>query len=167
MLLCETKYVLPAALEAIKDRRVWGVIVTVAPLIFGAFVYKSDVLVGRILAGMLPTGEISWISYAQRMSMFLVSVTAAGATTVVFPSLAGHGARGDKDSISKDTVMVFRYIAMFSGAVLIAVFGARTRPRSASSPTRGFWSEGHYSHWACLGCIQWVCLRRCFSNCLL
>lgn len=107
--------------EAFRDRRVWGILSMVTPLLIGSLFYKSDILVGRVLAGMLPQGELSWLSYAQRMATFLVMLTAAGVSTVIFPRLAGHGARGDKHSMGTDTAMAFGYIAMLAGGVLTVV----------------------------------------------
>jgi len=66
------------------------------PVIFGAAVYQINLLVGTILASLLPQGSVSYLYYADRLVQFPLGVFAVALSTAVLPSLSRQAAQGDE-----------------------------------------------------------------------
>jgi len=66
------------------------------PTIFGAAVYQINLLVGTLLASLLPEGSISYLYYADRLVQFPLGIFAQAAATAVLPSLSRQAANGDQ-----------------------------------------------------------------------
>ena len=58
------------------------------PAILGAAVYQINILIGTLLASLLPEGSISYLYYADRLVQFPLGVFAIAAATAVLPSLS-------------------------------------------------------------------------------
>lgn len=65
------------------------------PTIFGAAVYQINILVGTLLASLLPPGSVSYLYYADRLVQFPLGIFAQAAATAVLPSLSRQAAGGD------------------------------------------------------------------------
>lgn len=65
------------------------------PTIFGAAVYQINILVGTLLASLLPEGSVSYLYYADRLVQFPLGIFAQAAATAVLPSLSRQAASGD------------------------------------------------------------------------
>jgi putative peptidoglycan lipid II flippase len=65
------------------------------PTIFGAAVYQINILVGTLLASLLPQGSVSYLYYADRLVQFPLGIFAQAAATAVLPSLSRQVAGGD------------------------------------------------------------------------
>ena len=65
------------------------------PAIFGAAVYQINILVGTLLASLLPEGSVSYLYYADRLVQFPLGIFAQAAATAVLPSLSRQAANGD------------------------------------------------------------------------
>ena len=65
------------------------------PTIFGAAVYQINILVGTLLASLLPGGSVSYLYYADRLVQFPLGIFAQAAATAVLPSLSRQAANGD------------------------------------------------------------------------
>ena len=65
------------------------------PAIFGAAVYQINILVGTLLASLLPEGSVSYLYYADRLVQFPLGIFAQAAATAVLPSLSRQAAGGD------------------------------------------------------------------------
>ncbi len=65
------------------------------PTIFGAAVYQINILVGTLLASLLPEGSVSYLYYADRLVQFPLGIFAHAAATAVLPSLSRQAAKGD------------------------------------------------------------------------
>lgn len=72
------------------------------PTIFGAAVYQINILVGTLLASLLPTGSVSYLYYADRLVQFPLGIFAIAIATAVLPSLSRQAANMDIDAV-KDT----------------------------------------------------------------
>ncbi|OGP56738.1 MAG: murein biosynthesis integral membrane protein MurJ [Deltaproteobacteria bacterium RBG_13_49_15] len=72
------------------------------PTIFGAAVYQVNILVGTLLASLLPEGSVSFLYYADRLVQFPLGIFAIAIATAVLPSLSRQAAAGDIDGL-KDT----------------------------------------------------------------
>jgi putative peptidoglycan lipid II flippase len=65
------------------------------PAVVGGAAYHLNILVGTMLASLLPEGSVSYLYYADRLVEFPLGVAAMAAATAILPSLARHAAAGD------------------------------------------------------------------------
>lgn len=65
------------------------------PTIFGAAVYQINILVGTLLASLLPEGSVSYLYYADRLVQFPLGIFGQAAATAVLPSLSRQAASRD------------------------------------------------------------------------
>ena len=72
------------------------------PAIFGAAVYQINILVGTLLASLLPEGSISYLYYADRLVQFPLGIFAIAVATAVLPSLSRQAAINDFEGV-RDT----------------------------------------------------------------
>jgi len=75
------------------------------PAVFGAAVYQVNIIVGRMLATMLPEGSVSYLYYADRLVQFPLGVFAISGAMAALPSLSRQAAARDYEAVA-DT---FRY----------------------------------------------------------
>lgn len=68
------------------------------PSIFGAAVYQINILVGTLLASLLPEGSVSYLYYADRLVQFPLGIFAIAASTAVLPSLSRQATAKDSES---------------------------------------------------------------------
>ena len=94
------------------------------PTIFGAAVYQINILIGTLLASMLPEGSISYLYYADRLVQFPLGIFAIAIATAVLPSLSREAAAGNfeavRDTFSHAMKLVF-FITIPSMAGLIVL----------------------------------------------
>lgn len=69
------------------------------PAVFGAAVYQINILVGTLLASLLPEGSISYLYYADRLVQFPLGIFAIATATAVLPSLSRQAASGDLEAV--------------------------------------------------------------------
>ena len=69
------------------------------PAIFGAAVYQINVLVGTLLASLLPEGSVSYLYYADRLVQFPLGIFAIATATAVLPTLSRQAAAKDYDEL--------------------------------------------------------------------
>lgn len=72
------------------------------PAIFGAAVYQINILVGTLLASLLPEGSVSYLYYADRLVQFPLGIFAIAVATAVLPSLSRQAAINDFEGV-RDT----------------------------------------------------------------
>ncbi|MBU0987279.1 MAG: murein biosynthesis integral membrane protein MurJ, partial [Proteobacteria bacterium] len=81
------------------------------PTIFGAAVYQINILVGTLLASLLPEGSVSYLYYADRLVQFPLGIFAIATATAVLPSLSRQVAAEDyagvNDTFSYAMKLVF------------------------------------------------------------
>lgn len=65
------------------------------PTVFGAAVYQINILVGTLLASLLPEGSVSYLYYADRLVQFPLGIFAIATATAVLPSLSRQAAAED------------------------------------------------------------------------
>jgi putative peptidoglycan lipid II flippase len=58
------------------------------PAVFGAAVYQINILVGTLLASLLPDGSVSYLYYADRLVQFPLGIFAIAVATAVLPSFS-------------------------------------------------------------------------------
>jgi len=69
------------------------------PAVFGAAVYQINILVGTLLASLLPDGSVSYLYYADRMVQFPLGIFAIATATAVLPSFSRYAAAQDSTAL--------------------------------------------------------------------
>jgi putative peptidoglycan lipid II flippase len=69
------------------------------PAVFGAAVYQVNILVGTLLASLLPEGSVAYLYYADRLVQFPLGVFAIALATAVLPSLSKQAAADDLEGL--------------------------------------------------------------------
>lgn len=67
----------------------------VLPAAIGAGATQVNLVVGLILASLLPTGAVSYLFYADRLNQLTVGVVGVAIATALLPTIAAQLARGD------------------------------------------------------------------------
>jgi putative peptidoglycan lipid II flippase len=65
------------------------------PAVFGAAVYQVNILVGTLLASLLPEGSVSYLYYADRVVQFPLGIFAISMSVAVLPSLSRQASADD------------------------------------------------------------------------
>lgn len=73
--------------------------VLMLPAVFGAAVYQINILVGTLLASLLPEGSVSYLYYADRLVQFPLGIFAIATATAVLPSLSRQATSGDLEAV--------------------------------------------------------------------
>lgn len=80
------------------------------PATVGTAIFQLNVLIGTVLASLLPTGSVSYLWYADRVFEFPIGLFAAALGTAALPSMASQAARGDiaavRDSLEFSLVLM-------------------------------------------------------------
>jgi len=79
-----------------------------APMIFGAAVYQINLLVGTVLASVLPPGSVSYLWYAGRVFEFPLGIFTVALGTAALPSFATQVARGAHDELRRSLLFSIR-----------------------------------------------------------
>ncbi len=69
------------------------------PAVFGAAVYQINMVIGTLLASLLPEGSVSYLYYADRLVQFPLGIFAIATATAVLPSLSKQVAKEDFDGL--------------------------------------------------------------------
>ncbi len=69
------------------------------PAALGAAVYQINILVGTLLASLLPSGSVSYLYYADRVVQFPLGIFAIALGTASLPSLSRFAAQRDMDGL--------------------------------------------------------------------
>lgn len=91
------------------------------PAAFGGAVYQINVMIGTILASMLPVGGVSWLYYADRLVELPLGVFAIALGTAVLPSMSRQAANGDMASLTDSVSFALRLIAFFTIPASVAL----------------------------------------------
>lgn len=70
------------------------------PAVFGAAVYQVNILVGTLLASLLPEGSVSYLYYADRVVQFPLGIFAISMSVAILPSLSRQAAARDINSLA-------------------------------------------------------------------
>jgi putative peptidoglycan lipid II flippase len=81
------------------------------PAVFGAAVYQVNILVGTLLASLLPEGSVSYLYYADRLVQFPLGIFAVSMATAVLPTLsrqaAAHDLNGFRETFAQGMKLIF------------------------------------------------------------
>jgi putative peptidoglycan lipid II flippase len=73
------------------------------PAVFGVGVYYLNLMVGNILASLLPQGSVSYLYYAQRLFEFPLGIFIVSVAQAVLPSMSRQAAAGELEGL-KDSL---------------------------------------------------------------
>lgn len=99
-------------------RRFWMLL---APLLIGAACAQLVVLVDRPLAIGLTEGSVSRMGYAWRIASAVASLATSGLAVVIFPALAQHAARGDRQQLRNDLAEGWRFLVVVLVPVVLGI----------------------------------------------
>jgi putative peptidoglycan lipid II flippase len=84
------------------------------PAAFAGAVYQINVMIGTILASLLPPGSVSWLYYADRLVELPLGVFAITLGVAVLPSMSRQAGNGDMDALKQSVSFALRLIAFFT-----------------------------------------------------
>lgn len=84
------------------------------PSLYGGAVYQLNVLVITLLASFLPTGSVSYLWYADRITEFPLGIFAVALATVSLPTLSAQRARGDMLAFARTLRSGFQMVLALS-----------------------------------------------------
>jgi putative peptidoglycan lipid II flippase len=95
------------------------------PAALSGAVYQINVLVGTILASLLPAGGVSWLYYADRLVELPLGVFGIALGTAVLPSMSRQASNGDVPGLSKSVSFALRFTAFFTIPASVALIVLR------------------------------------------
>lgn len=95
------------------------------PLILGMFVLQLNVLVTRFLASRLPSGNVSVLDYASRVSVGVMELLTSGVFLVTLANWSGLIAEGNFDELRNKFGNTFRIILFIVTPVIAVLFVLR------------------------------------------
>lgn len=84
--------------------------VLMGPAVFGAAVYQINILVGTMLASLLPEGSVSYLYYSDRLVQFPLGIFAISMSVAILPSLSRQAAASDVAALGNTFSYAMRLI---------------------------------------------------------
>jgi putative peptidoglycan lipid II flippase len=106
------------------------------PSVFGSAVYQLNILLGTLLASLLPTGSVSYLYYADRLVQLPLGVFGVAVGMAALPGLANLAAMGKMDEF-KTSLNSALGLSLFVGLPATAGLIALSGPIIATLFTRG------------------------------
>jgi putative peptidoglycan lipid II flippase len=78
-----------------RDPNVGRVLKLMVPALLGVSAAQISLLINTQIASTMPTGTVSWLSYADRLMEFPTALLGVAAGTIILPSLVKHHAEAD------------------------------------------------------------------------
>jgi putative peptidoglycan lipid II flippase len=108
-----------------RSEQLRAVVRLMGPTVLGSAVYLINMTVSRFVGLSLSDATVSVLNYAQRLMELPIGVFAVAVSTVVFPLISRHAARGDMDQLGSAYRKGMRLILMINipaavGLVLLA-----------------------------------------------
>jgi len=95
------------------------------PTILGAAVYQINILVGTLLASLLPQGSVSYLYYADRLVQFPLGIFAIAIATAVLPALSRQAAVKDMDGLNQTFAYAIRLVLFITIPAMIGLIVLR------------------------------------------
>lgn len=96
------------------------------PAAFGGAVSQINVMVGTILASLLPVGGVSWLYYGDRIMELPLGIFGIALGTAVLPSMSRQATSGDLTALSRSVSFALRLTAFFTIPAMVALILLRT-----------------------------------------
>jgi putative peptidoglycan lipid II flippase len=103
-----------AVLEAWRDPGTQRIAKLMLPALLGVSVAQISLLINTQIASHLPTGSVSWLTYADRLMEFPTAMLGVALGVVLMPQLAGAKASGDAAKYSSLLDWGLRIVVLMS-----------------------------------------------------
>jgi putative peptidoglycan lipid II flippase len=90
------------------------VAVRMLPAMLGAAVYQINIVIGNLLASLLPEGSISYLYYADRLVQFPLGLFGIATATAVLPSLSKQAARGQNEQLADTFAYAMKLVSFIT-----------------------------------------------------
>ena len=84
------------------------------PAVFGAAVYQINIVIGTLLASLLPEGSVSYLYFADRLIQFPLGIFAIATATAVLPSLSRQASANDYPALKKTFAYSMRLVVFIA-----------------------------------------------------
>ena len=95
--------------------------VLMLPTILGAAVYQINILVGTLLASLLPQGSVSYLYYADRLVQFPLGIFAIAIATAVLPTLSKQAAAKNMGALNETFAYAIRLVLFITIPAMIGL----------------------------------------------
>ncbi len=93
----------------IASSDVLDVIKLMIPATVGASVYQLSIFLSTLLASLLPSGSVSWLFYADRVTQFPIGIFSVALASVLLPALTNASAKRDDLAFMSNLANSLRY----------------------------------------------------------
>lgn len=90
------------------------IVLLMGPSVFGVGVYYLNIMVGAILASLLPQGSVSFLYYAQRFFEFPQGIFTVSVAQAVLPSMSRQAADGDLAALKESMAFGLRLLLVIT-----------------------------------------------------
>lgn len=100
------------------------VLVLMIPAIFGAAIYQVTIFLNTLLASLLETGSVSWLSYADRLAQLPMGIFTIALSSVLLPTLSNAFADDNPAIFSKSLSDSLRFTSfiMVPSSIFLTLF---------------------------------------------
>lgn len=105
-----------------RDEGVRRILKLMVPALFGVSVSQINLLLGTVLASFLPTGSVSWMYYADRLTELPLGMFGVAIGTVILPSLARDQAAAASERFSRTLDWALRLILVIAMPAAVALW---------------------------------------------
>jgi putative peptidoglycan lipid II flippase len=95
-------------LMPLTDSRIAEMAKLILPFILFGFLLRGTILFERYFASALPSGEISYLGYAGKISSIYIQMLASGIASTIFPAMARAYTQRGKEGLEEKTVYGLR-----------------------------------------------------------
>jgi putative peptidoglycan lipid II flippase len=95
--------------------------VLMAPTVLGAAVYQINILIGTLLASLLPEGSVSYLYYADRLVQFPLGIFAIALATAVLPSLSRLASADDMVGLTETFGYAMKLVLFISIPAMVGL----------------------------------------------
>ncbi len=108
-----------------RNEGVRQVIRVMTPLVLAGVFYRAGTVIERMIASTLPTGSISYLGYATRLTQILAGIATLGISMTIFPVMARRWSENDLAKVREYFAKGLRIIMLitFPIAMIIVVLG--------------------------------------------
>lgn len=93
----------------IASSDVFDVMKLMIPATVGASVYQISIFLSTLLASLLPSGSVSWLFYADRVTQFPIGIFSVALASVLLPALTNASAKNDNGAFRTNLANSLRY----------------------------------------------------------
>lgn len=97
-----------------NNQGVRQIITVMSPLVFAGLFIRATIVIERIIASTLPTGSISYLGYASKITQTIGTIATAGISTTIFPLMTRAWSENDLSKVRKYFAKAVRIIMLIT-----------------------------------------------------